>query len=68
MRNLIYKLYKMMDNNPLITTVVHYIYHIILPLLTGKNKSCKYDSKRISYKKSICDKKRSYKDIKIAII
>ncbi|MDO5852309.1 MAG: DUF3880 domain-containing protein [Methanobacteriaceae archaeon] len=68
MKTILYKLYKKVENISLITTIIHYSYDIILPSITGENKSCKYKADRIKHIFKNYDEVKYYKDIKIAFV
>lgn len=68
MKYLFYKLYKKLDNIPLIATIAYYIHIILIPIFTGKNKSYKYDSNNVEFIPEIYNKIKYYKDIKIAFV
>lgn len=68
MKNLFYKLYKKLDDIPLISTIAYYVHGVLIPKLTGKNKSCKYNSKSMQFTSRIYNEAKYYKYIKIAFI
>ncbi|MCE5219851.1 MAG: hypothetical protein LLF98_00935 [Clostridium sp.] len=68
MKSLFYKLYKKFDDIPLIAIIAYYVYGVLIPMLTGKNKSCKYNSDSIKFVSKNYDKAKYYKDVKIAFV
>lgn len=68
MQNILYKLYKKFDSFWLIATTAYYINNVVIPKLTGKNKSCRYDWKNKKFIAKGYENKKYYKDIKIAFV
>ncbi|MDG5852750.1 CgeB family protein [Clostridium beijerinckii] len=68
MKGLLYKLYKKLDDIPLIATIAYYLFGVLIPRFTGNNKSCDYNISDIEFIPQAYNEAKYYKDIKIAFV